>query len=585
MTELRRRWIDLVRDTIHDMVPDADIPEPAAETPPRLELGDLAVPMFPYARILKKAPPAIAAEVASRIAGVSDPESLGTVVATGPYLNIKFDRATAAKETLSLLDRAGEAYGRGHTLAGVRVMVEFSCPNTNKPLHLGHLRNDAIGESIGRILAAAGAEVRKVNLINDRGIHICKSMAAYERFGEGSDPEGVGRKSDHFVGDFYVRFAQWEKTDPAADEYARELLRKWEAGDEGTTELWRRMNQWTIDGIEETYRRTGIAFDHVYYESETYRGGRDEVLRGLADGVFNRAENGAVVVDLSDIGLDSKVLLRGDGTSLYLTQDIGTAIARHADWPFDRLVYVVGSEQRYHFAVLFEVLKRLGYDWAARLHHLSYGMVNLTEGKMKSREGTVVDADNLLDELSGMAETEIREKQRVEDEGEVRATGEKIALGALHYYLLKTSPTKDMLFDPKESLSFNGDTGPYLQYVCARVTSLLGKAPPEVIAAAHATDLQEIGDSLTEDAEWSMIRLIDRFPRAVAEAAALYDPSALAGYLYELAKGFSRFYHDNPVLTAESESLRSARLRIVEAVGRVMTAGLSLLNIPVIGAM
>ncbi|MGA2642994.1 MAG: arginine--tRNA ligase, partial [Spirochaetia bacterium] len=373
------------------------------ETPPKPEMGDIAFPMFPFAKSLRKGPPAIAAEVARRAAVAPGAAKAGTAIAAGPYVNVRLAPAAAIDDILSEIAADGGSYGRGAAMGGSRVMLEFSCPNTNKPLHLGHLRNDAIGESLSRILSAAGATLRKVNLINDRGVHICKSMLAYQLFGGTATPESERMKGDHFVGDYYVRYAQYAKEHPEAEEQVRELLRRWEEGDAEVVALWRRLNGWVVRGIEASYQRTGVTFDQVYFESDVYKLGRSEILAGIEKGFFQKDPDGSVWVDLTDQGMDREVLLRSDGTSLYITQDIGVAIQRSKDWPFDRLIYVVGSEQRHHFQVLFKVLGVLGFPWARSLHHLAYGMVNLPEGKMKSREGTVVDGDELLDELEKLA--------------------------------------------------------------------------------------------------------------------------------------------------------------------------------------
>ena len=460
-------------------------------------------------------------------------------------MNVRLDRPAVTAEVLDIVSREGDAWGRSDGLAGKRYFVEFSCPNTNKPLHIGHLRNDALGESLSRILAAAGAEVLKANLINDRGVHICKSMLAYQRFGAGATPESAGVKGDHFVGDWYVRYHKLSQEDPEAEEEVRAMLRRWEEGDPATRELWRRMNDWVMEGISETYRRTGIGFDRTYRESELYTIGRDIVLDGLARGLFEREADGSVWVDLTAEGLDREVLLRSDGTSLYLTQDIGLAIHRAKDWPFDRLIYVVASEQRRHFQVLFHVLARLGFDRPERLHHLAYGMVHLPEGKMKSREGTVVDADDLLDELERMAAEEIRAKERDEDVGDLSATSRDIALGALHYWLLATSPQKDMTFDPKESLSFNGNTGPYLQYTGARIRSMLRKFDErrERYAAGRARP-----ELLSLPVEWEIVKSAALFPETVAVAARDLSPSNVAVHLFELSKALQ------PVVPGESRA-------------------------------
>ncbi len=401
MQKFRESWRSTIAAALRELATEwAGAGAPAAidpdamvvETPPKPEMGDIAFPLFPFARALKKAPPLIAQEVVKRIGSLRAADSTGGVAAgeaaaAGPYVNVHLDKAAVTAEVLQAVAAGADLYGRSGALDGSRIMLEFSCPNTNKPLHIGHLRNDAIGESLSRILRAAGAELRKVNLINDRGVHICKSMLAYRIFGAGATPDSAGIKGDHFVGDYYVKYAQHAKEHPEADEEVRQMLRQWEDGDPAVRALWKTMNGWVIDGIEQTYRRTGVSFDKVYYESDLYTLGKKEVLDGLARGIFQKDPDGSVWVDLSARGMDREVLLRSDGTSLYLTQDIGTAVQRSRDWPFDRLIYVVGSEQRHHFKVLFQVLAQLGHAWAGNLHHLAYGMVNLPEGKMKSRRG------------------------------------------------------------------------------------------------------------------------------------------------------------------------------------------------------
>jgi arginyl-tRNA synthetase len=547
-----------------------------AEIPPRPEMGDLGFPMFGFAKALRKAPQGIAGAVAARLLGGE-----GEVFAAGPYVNVRLDRTEVSAAVLGEALDMTAPYGRPGTLSGRRIMMEFSSPNTNKPLHLGHLRNDALGESVSRILAACGAEVRKVCIINDRGVHICKSMLAYQEQGGGKTPASQGVKSDHFVGDFYVAFHGLSRDDPGAEGRALELLRLWEAGDPETVALWKTMNSWAVEGMKETYARTGISFDQYYFESGTYLLGKEEILQGLERGVFYREADGSVQVDLTGEKLDKKVLLRKDGTSIYITQDIGTAITRHRDWPFDRLVYVVGSEQQYHFKVLFAILAKLGFDWARDLYHLSYGMVNLPEGKMKSREGTVVDADDLMDSLRDMALQEIRDKEREEAVGNSQEVAEKVALGALHYYLLQASPSKDMLFDPRESLSFNGNTGPYLQYMGARIMSMLRKAGEGASAAPGALNFA----LLSKDAEWELVKVLAGYDEAVAAAAESMDPSLLAAYLYEVSRAFSRFYHDCPILSAPSPDLAAARLGLARAVMRVLKDALRLICVPFLETM
>ncbi|MFP4372785.1 MAG: arginine--tRNA ligase [Spirochaetaceae bacterium] len=586
MQAYRTVWRQRIADTLRELARERGIDpsriddtEVIVERPPKPELGDLGFPLFPFARVFRTAPQAIAEATAEKLAatGTAGDDRVQTA---GPYVNVHIERNAYTRSVFEAVEAEGDDYGRGDARSGLRVMVEFSAPNTNKPLHLGHLRNDAIGESVARIVEASGAEVRKVNLVNDRGIHICKSMLAYREFGDGETPDSTGVKPDTFVGDFYVKFAEWARSDPSAEERAREMLQAWEKGDAETLELWKRMNDWAVRGIQQTYRRTGVSFDEIYYESQTYGAGREEVLKGLERGVFYSDEEGTVWVDLEDIDLDKKVLLRADGTSLYLTQDIGTAIRRHADWPFDRLIYVVASEQRYHFTVLFHVLKRLGFEWADNLFHLAYGMVNLPEGKMKSREGTVVDADDLIDRLAELATVEIREKEREGEVEDIAATAEAIALGALHYYLLAVNPMKDIIFDPAKSLSFNGNTGPYLQYTGARIRSIVRKAETPVPGAAAVDP-----SALDSQDEWELVKLLGEFPARVEEASREYDPSHITAYLFELAKAFSRYYHEYPILTAPTPERRNARLLLAILTAQVLKNGFRLINIPFLESM
>ncbi|MDR0388006.1 MAG: arginine--tRNA ligase [Treponema sp.] len=608
MLNFRDPWKIRIARTLTAMLKDAGIDgtvEPSqviAELPPKPEYGDLGFPMFGFARLFRKGPPWIAQALAAALSGEdarspAGEDASGGFAAEGPYLNVRLDRGAAAAAVLGAV-LEDPAFGRPGTLAGSRVMVEFSSPNTNKPLHLGHLRNDVLGESVSRILAACGAEVRKVCIINDRGIHICKSMLAYQEHGRETTPESERIKSDHFVGNWYVKFsrdlkaeteglvrekglsAKEAEAEAPLQKRARQMLRQWEAGDPETVALWKKMNAWTVEGMKETYRRTGISFDQYYFESQTYLLGKAEILKGLEQGLFYKAEDGAVMVDLTAEKLDKKVLLRGDGTSIYITQDIGLAINRNRDWPFDRLVYVVGSEQQYHFQVLFAILKKLGFPWAGNLYHLSYGMVNLPEGKMKSREGTVVDADDLIDSLRDGALAEIREKEREDAIDDPKDVAEKVALGALHYYLLQVNPQKDMLFDPRESLSFNGNTGPYLQYMGARISSMLRKA-----AAPKDTGRTFNAGLLSGNAEWELLKTLAAYPEAVADAAARMDPSILAAYLYELSKAFSRFYHDCPILNAGEAELSAARLALSRGVLRVLKDALNLICVPFLEIM
>jgi len=611
MYDYKEHWKEKIAIAINSLLSEAGISDKInsqqviAENPPSPEMGDIGFPMFSFSKMLRKGPPQIAQILTDRIKQLLAEEgSKASVEAQGPYLNLRLDRAQAAKDVLCEVFKNNNndfTYGRPGTMAGKKVMVEFSSPNTNKPLHLGHLRNDVLGESISRIINASGADVRKVCIINDRGIHICKSMLAYKENGQGKTPESEKVKSDRFVGDWYVSFSKTLKKETddliaknvskeeaenqtASMQKAKEMLRAWEAGDSETVELWKKMNAWAIEGMKRTYTRTGVSFDKFDFESQTYMLGKDEVLKGLEKGIFYKQEDGAVAVDLSEEKLDKKILLRSDGTSIYITQDFGTAIKRHEDWAFDQLIYVVGSEQQYHFKVLFILLEKLGYTWAKNLHHLSYGMVNLPEGKMKSREGTVVDADDLIDSLRGMALAEIKEKGREEDVGDPAEVAERIALGALHYFLLQTSPVKDMLFDPKESLSFTGNTGPYLQYMGARISSMIRKSGQET---KDREQKKENGDFslLVSDPEWDLIKIIAVYPASVSTASANLDPSHLAGYLYELSKAFSRFYHECPILNCEDKELSNARLELSRAVMLVLKDAFNLTCIPFLEVM
>ena len=595
MTKYKQIWKQLIHKAVEEQAgAPVDTDAVIVEKPPRAEMGDLAFPMFPFARILKRSPVEIAALIAGRISGQgtapiaeqtdqTNGVAAARVEVQGPYLNVHLDRPSVTAEVIAEISDSLDRYGRGENMAGNRIVIEFSAPNTNKPLHLGHLRNDALGMSIARILASLGADVYKVNLINDRGVHICKSMLAYQRFGRGTDPESLGRKGDHLVGDFYVRFAQWAKQDPEAEELAQQMLKSWEAGDPEVRELWGRMNHWAIEGIDKTYEKTGVLFDKIYLESETYLLGRKIVELGLKKGVFYREEDGSVWIDLSAEKLDKKVLLRSDGTSVYLTQDLGTAVQRYQDHPFDRMIYVVGNEQRYHFQVLFKVLELLGYDWAKNLYHLAYGMVNLPEGKMKSREGTVVDADDLIEELealaAGVMEGDEAEEIAVED---LSATAEKVVLGALNYYLLQPSPLKDMIFDPKESLSFTGNTGVYLQYSGVRISSLLGKFE-ERSGKFEGGRLRP--EMLEQAEEWSLVKQLASYPESVLQAAAELNPSILTAALFELAQTFNHYWHSTPLLHNEDADQVVSRITLCRAVRQVLHNGMRLIGIPFLDRM
>ena len=474
-------------------------------------------------------------------------------------------------------------------------MVEFSSPNTNKPLHLGHIRNNLLGWSVSRLLEANGHKVLKVNLVNDRGIHICKSMLAWLKKGNGETPESSGKKGDHLVGDYYVAFnnmykeevdrlvgegmtkEEAEKAAPSLKE-AQDMLRKWENGDRQVVELWKKMNGWVYEGFDKTYRDLGISFDRTYYESQTYLFGKALVQKGLDMGIFEKEADGSVWCDLTEDGLDRKLLLRGDGTSVYMTQDLGTAEQRFSEYHLDEHVYVVGNEQNYHFQVLKLILKKLGFAWADNIFHLSYGMVELPEGKMKSREGTVVDADDLIEKMYTTARETSLELGKLQDmtEEEQEKLFRMIGLGALKYFIIKVDPKKTMLFDPKESIDFNGNTGPFIQYTHARIKSILRRADASGIPYGAGSLVQDVQLSAKEI---RIIKMLDQFPGRISEAGAAYSPALVANYAYDLAKEFNQYYHDTPILKETDPGLLSYRLTLIGKVAQVLVKAMSILGI------
>lgn len=584
LSKVKQQWLELVNAQLKEMQVELGIENVlsiTAQVPPKPEMGDVAFPLFSLAKSLRMAPPMIAAKLKERIEAI-DSRPKGTLLLAGPYLNVKIDICALANDLKKQVELQKDQYGYSNHLGSKKVMLEFSCPNTNKPLHLGHVRNDSLGSSVAQILKANGADVMKVNLINNRGVHICKSMLAYQKFSNGETPESSGIKGDHLVGNYYVKFAQWEKEDPTATAQAQAMLEKWEAGDKEVLELWNKMNKWTLDGLEESYKNTNISFDKYYYESDTYKLGKDKILKGLEDGVFYREEDGSVWCDLTEVKLDKKVLLRKDGTSLYITQDIGTAIARHQDWPFDSLIYTVANEQKYHFQVLFYILKKLGYSWADDLHHLSYGMVFLPDGKMKSREGTVVDADDLIASLIKMAKQEIYNKQREDALEDVDKTAHSVALGAMNYYLLQVDPLRDMVFNPEESISFTGNTGPYLQYMGARLSSMMNKW--EEVKDQYAQVAFDPAN-LNLEQERELIKMLASFSVVVQKAGDDLNPAAICTYLYDVSKLFSSYYHDNQVLKAETKELVVARIELCRMVLQVLKNAFVLVGIPFLEKM
>lgn len=534
------------------------------EIPPSEQMGDFAFPCFPLARILRKSPPVIAEQLAS---GLKLPPEFESVKAISGYLNFYLDKQVLARRVLT--DTCSPDFGRGKN--GLGIVVEFASPNTNKPLHLGHLRNISIGESVARILSFSGNHVTRTSINNDRGVHICKSMLAYKELGEGKTPVEVGKKSDHFVGDYYVLFSKKAAEDESWNQRAQSMLQKWEAGDPETVELWKKMNEWALSGFRETYRLFGISFDKEYYESLIYKSGKEIVIEGLEREIFTRRQDGAITVNLDDYKLGEKVLLRPDGTSVYIVQDLYLALIKDQEYHYDKSIYVVGNEQEYHFAVLAAIFRKLGYPVAEKIKHLSYGMVELPEGRMKSREGTVVDADDLIKETKNLAAEELKERyQLTEEEMEDRSL--KIALSAIKYTLLKIDITKNMLFDPKKAISFEGDTGPYLLYSYARASSILRKA-----------GLPEFSIPTTqENPETKLIKKLYSFSTAVKYADERLSPSVIANYAFDLSQIFNEFYHSCQVIGSENEAFR---LNLVNAFRTVLGKCLWLLGIETIEEM
>jgi arginyl-tRNA synthetase len=515
------------------------------EVPPSEELGDFAFPCFPLARLMRKSPAAIAEELKKK---VECAPFLEKTIAVAGYLNFFINKKAMAEKVV--VEASADAFGRPPVPVGRRVVVEFASPNTNKPLHLGHLRNIAIGEATSRILSFCGNSVVRTSINNDRGIHICKSMLAYAELGNNATPEASGKKSDHFVGDYYVLFSKKAAEDESWNGKAQELLRKWEANDTPTIALWRKMNKWAFDGFAATYTLFGVAFDKEYYESDIYKSGKEIVTDGLKQGIFTKRADGAVYADLEHEKLGEKVLLRPDGTSVYIVQDLYLAVLKDREYHYDLSLYVVGNEQEHHFSVLKALLKKSGYPIADRIMHLSYGMVELPEGKMKSREGTVVDADDLIRATQDLARTEIKERYALSAEAtEDRSL--KIALAAIKYQLLKVDIAKNMVFDPKAAISFEGDTGPYLLYSYARASSIIRKAGTVLPTA--------VGD--LEASEIRLIKKVGAFPETVGAACDKLSASLIATYAFELAQVFNEFYHACPVIGSEQAGFRLALVK------------------------
>jgi len=585
----------LIRQSIQDLysqeVPDSSI---QLQKTNKEFAAHYTVVVFPFLKISKKAPEATANEIGNYL--ISHSASIPSFTAIKGFLNLVVADEEWIKELNGI--HLNKQFGRTEaTEQSPLVMIEYSSPNTNKPLHLGHVRNNLLGHSISEILKANGNKVIKTNIVNDRGIHICKSMVAWQKWGKGATPQSTGKKGDHLIGDYYVLFdkhfkaevttLQTEKgiTKEEAEAQstlmneAREMLRQWEAGDADVRSLWTKMNDWVYAGFEKTYQLMGVSFDKIYYESTTYLEGKSKVMEGLEKGLFFQNEDGSIWADLTPDGLDQKLLLRADGTSVYMTQDIGTAKLRFDDYPINKMVYVVGNEQNYHFQVLSILLDKLGFEWGKDLVHFSYGMVELPEGKMKSREGTVVDADELMEEMISTARETSEELGKLDEctAEEASEIVRMIGLGALKYFILKVDPKKNMTFNPKESIDFNGNTGPFIQYTHARICSILRKAeaqgivlPSEIPTTVHLTDK-----------ETGLIQMLAEFEDTVKDAGNTFSPALIANYIYELVKEYNQFYHDFSILKEENNDLRAFRILLSKNVAKVVKSGMQLLGIEV----
>ena len=587
---MEKQLLDAVREAVKSLYGEqAANAELSLQKTRKEYVGDLTLVVFPLLKMSRKKPADTAEEIGKKLMEICP--LVAECNAVGGFLNIKLSMAA----WLSELAEIDAAENFGFTVVSENsplIMVEYSSPNTNKPLHLGHIRNNLLGYSLAKILEANGNKVVKTNIVNDRGIHICKSMVAWKRFAGGATPQSTGIKGDHLVGDYYVAFDKEYKKEIAAlvaegkseeeakeaapiMQEAREMLRLWEAGDAATRELWATMNQWVYDGFDETYKRLGVSFDKIYYESQTYLVGKQKVLEGLEKGLFFKKDDGSVWADFTKEGLDEKLLLRADGTSVYMTQDIGTATLRFSDYKIDKMIYVVGNEQNYHFQVLSLLLDRLGFKWGKDLVHFSYGMVELPEGKMKSREGTVVDADDLMDEMVATATAISKElgKDGLSEE-ETAEVCRKVGLGSLKYFILKVDPRKNMTFNPKESIDFNGNTGSFIQYAYARICSVLRKAAEQGIATTAQSK-----DIALSDAEIELVQQLSTFPAVVRQAGEEYSPSLIANYSYDLVKNYNRFYHDFSILKEENTDVRAFRLQLSRNVAKILRQAMSLLGI------
>ncbi|AJA90392.1 arginyl-tRNA synthetase [Borreliella chilensis] len=546
------------------------------QKPPKNDLGDITILIFELSKTLKLPIATISEEIIKTLKNKYE------IKAMGPYLNIKIPRKEYINNIIQMVNAQKDNYGTNKYLDNKKIILEFSSPNTNKPLHVGHLRNDVIGESLSRILKAVGAKITKINLINDRGVHICKSMLAYKKFGNGITPEKAFKKGDHLIGDFYVKYNKYSQKNENAEKEIQDLLLKWEQKDEDTIKLWEKLNKWAIEGIKETYKITNTSFDKIYLESEIFKLGKNVVLEGLEKGLCYKREDGAICIDLpldSDEKTDAaqtkqKVLIRPNGTSIYLTQDLGNIVARTEEFNFEEMIYVVGSEQIHHFKSLFFISEKLGISKNKKLLHLSHGMVNLIDGKMKSREGNVIDGDNLILDLMESIMPEIT--QKIANKKDAKKNALNIALGAIHYYLLKSAVHKDIVFNKKESLSFTGNSGPYIQYVGARINSILEKYNALSIPIVKKINFE----LLKHEKEWEIIKIISELEENIIKAAKDLNPSILTSYSYSLAKHFSTYYQEVKVIDINNTDLTATRIEFLKIILQTIKNCMYLLNIP-----
>jgi len=558
--------MDLKKELTQYLIKELKLKEITLETPNNTNLGDFALPCFILSKQRKKSPIDISKDLE---VSLKKPKYISNIISNGPYLNFFIDKVYLAKSILEKIIKETNNYGQGKK-SKYTVLIESPGPNTNKPLHLGHVRNMLLGSTLANLNKKIGNNTIKVDIVNDRGIHICKSMLAYKKFGSNKKPN---KKSDHFVGDFYVLYDKESKKDPNLEKELNQMLIKWESDNKLIRDLWKKMNKWVLDGFKETYKRFDTKIDKTYYESNYYNQGKEIIKKGLKKGIFKKDEFGNIIMDLTKENLDKKVVLRADGTSIYITQDIALADIRYNDFKMDKMIYVVGNEQLYHFKVLFEILKKLNYKFTDNLHHLAYGYISLPEGKMKSREGIVVDADNLANEMHELAKKGILERNKGISKQELEIISEQIAMGALKFFMLKYDPMKDFIYNPKESIKFEGETGPYVQYSAVRIKSILKKSKIKK---------DNVNYSLLKDpSEERIITLLSNYPQIIRKSALEYKSSILCKYLIDLSKEFNTFYHKCQVIDINNRELTKTRLVLIKAIYYVLEDGLKQLGIKI----